>query len=146
MNQAGSSSYSERSRAREMLVQSLYQMQLTDHGKDELLSQFRNRPEYNKIDQQYFDELLVKIYDNWSDLQKKLEQYVDIPISQMDPVELAILILGYQELESQLDIPFRVIIDEAINLAKTFGSVDGFKYINAVLDRVVRKLRSSELQ
>ena len=93
MNQAGSSSYSERSRAREMLVQSLYQMQLTDHGKDELLSQFQDRPEYSKIDQQYFDELLVKIYDNWSDLQKKLEQYVDIPISQMDPVELAILIL-----------------------------------------------------
>jgi N utilization substance protein B len=119
---------------------------LTDHGKDELLSQFRDRPEYSKIDQQYFDELLVKIYDNWSDLQKSLEQYVNIPISQMDPVELAILILGYQELESQLDIPFRVIIDESINLAKTFGSVDGFKYINAVLDRVVRKLRSSELQ
>jgi N utilization substance protein B len=131
-----------RTQARIMLVQALYQMQLTDHDINELLSQCREREEYTKIDKRYFTKALRAIYKNSSEYQAEIELHLDRSLIQIDPIELSILLLGYYELEEQKDIDTAVIINEAVNLTKRFGSKDGHKYINAVLDRAGKTLRS----
>lgn len=138
---ARAESRGSRSRARELLVQALYQMQITGHGRSELMSQFRERPEYQRVDQDYFDEALRGILDQEPQLDQLLSELADRPTSQLDPVERGILLLGFYELRLQPDVPFRVIINEAVNLAKRFGALDGHKYVNAVLDRAAARIR-----
>jgi len=133
-----------RSRARELAVQALYQHQINERGVDELIGQFRERQEFNRVDQEYFEESLRNICGNSASLDKTILEFADRPLEQLDPVERAILLQGVHELKSRTDIPFRVVINEAVNLAKTFGSIDGHKYINAVLDRAAARLRPAD--
>jgi N utilization substance protein B len=130
-----------RSRARELLVQSLYQMQITGHGETELLSQFRDRPDYARVDQKYFDEALIAICRNTASIEKSIDKLADRPLSQLDPVERGILLLGFYELLEKPDVPFKVVINESVKIAKRFGAVDGHKYVNALLDRAAKELR-----
>jgi N utilization substance protein B len=133
-----------RRRARELIVQALYQKQLTGHDAVELMKQFKARDEYQRADTAYFDEMLPLICEEQAELQEKIAELADRPTSQLDPVELAVLLLGFFELGSRQDVPYRVVINESINLAKRFGAVDGHKYINAVLDKAANKLRPAE--
>ena len=130
-----------RSRARELLVQSLYQMQITGHGETELLSQFRDRPDYARVDQKYFDEALIAICRNTASIEQSIDKLADRPLSQLDPVERGILLLGFYELLEKPDVPFKVVINESVKIAKRFGAVDGHKYVNALLDRAAKELR-----
>ncbi len=130
-----------RSRARELIVQSLYQMQIAGHGEAELLSQFRERPDYKRVDQEYFDEVLTAICRNTEKIEKRIDKFADRPLSQLDPVERGILLLGFYELQEKPDVPFKVVINESVNIAKRFGATDGHKYINALLDRAAQELR-----
>lgn len=130
-----------RSRARELIVQSLYQMQITGTGEADLLAQFRERPDYARVDQPYFDEVLSGILRSSADIEASIDKFADRPISQLDPVERGILLLGVYELKEKPDVPFKVVINESVNIAKRFGAVDGHKYINALLDRAVREFR-----
>jgi N utilization substance protein B len=138
------SSPGPRGRARELLVQALYQMQLASHDKRELLAQFRERPEYERVDKEFFDEAVAAILDERTSLEEQLAQYVDRPLPQLDPVERGILLLGFYELQARVEIPYRVVINEAVNLTKRFGAVDGHKYVNAVLDRAAEQIRQDE--
>jgi N utilization substance protein B len=135
-----------RTRARELLVQALYQKQLAGHSCEELLEQFHLQAAYNRVDQAFFDESLPAIFEAESDLQKKIDELIDRPFEQLDPVEVAVLFIGVYELESRVDVPYRVVINEGVNLAKRFGALDGHKYINACLDRAAQSLRSNEVQ
>jgi len=133
-----------RSRARELIVQSLYQMQITGHSEAELLTQFRDRPDYESVDQEYFDEVLSAICRNTDTLEESIDNLADRPLSQLDPVERGILLLGFYELKEKPDVPYKVVINESVNIAKRFGAVDGHKYINALLDRAVKELRPDQ--
>lgn len=133
-----------RSRARELIVQALYQMQLTGHDADELAAQFQSRPDYNRVDRQYFDKVLAEVVNRRSELESIMAPFIDRPVEQLDPVEAGILLLGVHELDAMPDTPFRVVINEAVNLAKRFGAMDGHKYINAVLDRACKSLRPTD--
>ena len=135
-----------RTRARELLLQALYQKQIAGHESAELQSQFREQVAYQRVDQAYFDEALADICKSQSDLEKTIEPFVDRPLEQLDPVERGILLIGVYELRSRADVPFRVVINEGINLAKRFGATDGHKYINACLDVAAKSLRSDEVQ
>ncbi len=130
-----------RSRARDLIVQTLYQRQITGHDVVELLRQFHDRPDYDRVDQHYYDEVLKAICENTEAIEKGIDEIADRPLSQLDPVERAILLLGFYELQSKPDVPYKVVINESVNLAKRFGAVDGHKYINALLDRAVTTLR-----
>jgi len=130
-----------RSRARELIVQSLYQRQITGHSEAELLTQFRSRPNYERVDQKYFDEALSAICRITEQLEESIDKLADRPLSQLDPVERGILLLGFYELQEKPDVPFKVVINESVNIAKRFGAVDGHKYINALLDRAAKVLR-----
>jgi len=133
-----------RSRAREVLVQLLYQMQITGHDLRELRSQVKERKEYKSVDKQYFDEALAGIFGDIDAIEKSIDEFADRPLEQLDPTETSILLLGFYELQSVPDVPYRVVINEAVNLAKRFGAEDGYKYINALLDRASKKIRPEE--
>jgi len=139
-----STSSGKRSRARLLLVQSLYQLQVAGHDKAELLSQFHDRPEYERVDQEYFDEGLAAICDRRESLEENIGRFVDRPVDQLDPVERAILLLGFYEFESRQDVPYKAVINEAVNLAKRLGALDGHKYVNAVLDKAGKSIRDAE--
>jgi len=132
---------SARSRARELIVQSLYQQQITGHDVTELLRQFRERPEYERVDQAYYDEAMKAICVAATDLEKEIGAHADRPVEQLDPVERSILLLGFFELKSKPDVPYKVVINEAVNLTKRLGALDGHKYINALLDSAAKTLR-----
>ena len=135
-----------RTRARELLLQALYQKQLAGHDSAELIRQFHEQVAYERVDQEYFDEALPAICKFQEALEKKIGALIDRPLVQLDPVERGILLIGVYELENRVDVPFRVVINEAVNLAKRFGATDGYKYINACLDVAAQSLRSAEIQ
>ncbi len=135
-----------RTRARELMVQALYQKQIAAHSTSELVSQFHEQAAYERVDKTYFDEQFPAISNSQDELETKIDALIDRPLEQLDPVELAILLIGVYELESRIDIPYRVVINECINLAKRFGSIEGHKYINACLDLAAKSLREIEIQ
>jgi len=135
-----------RTRARELLLQALYQKQIAGHDCVELLSQFREQTAFERVDQVFFEESLQAICASQELLQQTIDTLIDRPREQLDPVELAILLIGIYELESRIDIPYRVVINEGVNLAKRFGAEDGHKYINACLDAAAQSLRAIEVQ
>ena len=146
MTKSSSKAAGARTRARELMVQALYQKQLADHSTSELMVQFHEQVAYERVDQEFFDEQLPAISNSQDELEQKIDGLIDRPLQQLDPVELAILLIGVYELESRIDIPFRVVINECVNLAKRFGSIEGHKYINACLDVAAKSFREIETQ
>ena len=135
-----------RTRARELMVQALYQKQIAGHATTELVAQFTEDPAYERIDQKFFDELFPEISNTQGDIEKKIDGLIDRPLEQLDPIELSILLIGVHELETRIDIPYKVVINEGVNLGKRFGAVDSHKYINACLDLAAQSLRKVEVQ
>lgn len=146
MSKAKSKGAGARTRARELMVQALYQKQLAGHTTSDLLEQFHLQAAYERVDKAFFDEQFPAISDSQAELEKKIDEVIDRPLEQLDPVELAILLIGVFELESRIDIPYRVVINECVNLAKRFASIEGHKYINACLDLAARSYREIEIQ
>jgi N utilization substance protein B len=144
MNNAASTG--ARTRARELLLQALYQKQLAGHPVAELLGQFHEQVAYKRVDHAFFDEALVAICASQAELETRIAGLIDRPLEQLDPVELGILLIGVFELENRIDVPFRVVINEGVNLAKRFGALDGHKYINACLDAAAQTLRTAEVR
>ena len=133
-----------RTRARELLVQALYQKQIAGHECTELLDQFHEQAAYERVDQAFFDEALPHICKSQPQLEQTIDGLIDRPLEQLDPIELSVLLIGVYELESRIDVPYKVVINEGVNLAKRFGALDGHKYINACLDVAAQSLRSVE--
>lgn len=134
----------ERGRTRGLLVQALYQWQLTGHDAGELARQFRERAEFARVDSNLFEELLGATVAARDELDGIVARYADRPREQLDPVELSIIYLGLIELKQFLETPYRVILNEAVRLARCFGAEDGHKYVNALLDRAAADLRAPE--
>ncbi len=145
MSKSSSSGAGARTRARELMVQALYQKQIAGHSTSELVAQFKEDVAYARVDQDFFDELFPTISNGQADLEKKIDGLIDRPLEQLDPIELSILLIGIHELEARMDIPYRVVINEGVNLAKRFGALDGHKYINACLDVAAQSLREIEV-
>jgi transcription antitermination protein NusB len=143
---SGAASSGARTRARELLLQALYQRQLAGHDCDELLEQFHTQAAYERVDQAFFDNALEAICATQAQLESRIDAFIDRPLGQLDPVELAILLIGVYELGSHGDVPYRVVINEGVNLARRFGATDGHKYINACLDVAAHEMRRAEIQ
>ncbi|MHB8473360.1 MAG: transcription antitermination factor NusB [Gammaproteobacteria bacterium] len=133
-----------RRRARRCAVQALYQWQLGGNALGEIEAQFRAEPDNQKADFDYFHELLHQVPAHIEELDAHLTPYLDRPVPEVDPVECAILRLCSYELAYRPDVPYRVVINEGIDLAKRYGADQGHKYINGVLDRLARVLRPVE--
>jgi N utilization substance protein B len=140
---AQKSSTRARQRARELLVKALYQWQIAGHGLAELDRQFSEDPDFARIDQLYFRELLAVVLDDVQALDILISRQAVRSIEQLDAVGRAILLLALAELKRRQDVPTKVIINEAVELAKRYGATDSFRFVNAVLDKSSRELRSS---
>jgi len=134
-----------RSRARQRAVQALYQWQMTAQNLGDIEAQFIADREMGKADLEFFHELLHQVPAQLDALDAELAGLADRPVEQIDPVERAILRMGTYELMHRLETPYRVVINEAVELAKTFGAEQGHKYVNSVLDKVARKVRAAEV-
>jgi N utilization substance protein B len=143
---AKASSSGARTRARELLVQALYQHQIAGHDARELLDQFHEQAAYLRAEQDMFDEWLPGILSDRDALEHEVESFLDRPLEQLDPIERAILLIGTFELKDHIEVPYRVVINEGVNLAKRFGAIDSHKYVNACLDRAAAKLRAIEVE
>ena len=133
-----------RSIARKLAMQALYQWQLTQQSAAEIKKQFLESEDSAGVDREHFEELVGSCIAQHEALAAKLQPFLDRPLDQLDPVEAAILMIGMYELQQRVDIPYRVVINEAVDLCKRFGATDAHKYINAVLDRAARELRAAE--
>ncbi|MGD8742169.1 MAG: transcription antitermination factor NusB [Granulosicoccaceae bacterium] len=135
-----------RSLARRNAVQAIYQWQLTGQDTAEVEGQFLAEHDMGKVDVAYFRELLREVPLHLHELDDHILPHINRSIDEIDPVERAILRLACYELEFRLDVPYRAIINEAIELAKTFGAEHGHKFVNGVLDKVAQKLRKMEIE
>ena len=135
-----------RRHARRALVQAIYQWQVAAHDADEIRAQFVDNGTLKKADKTFFDRCLHGIVAETDDLDTAFAPYLDRKVDELNQVERAILRAGTFELSACPDVPFKVVLDEYINLAKTFGAEDSYKYINGVLDRVARDFRAREMQ
>jgi len=134
----------KRSKARHHAVQAIYQWQVAGHDVSEVDSQFLDTEDLNSFEVDYFKDLLHGVPANLDVLDSELKHCVDRSIDSIDPVERAILRLGAYEMLRHPEVPYRVVINEAVELAKVFGAEQGHKYVNGVLDKLARLVRKAE--
>lgn len=137
---------SPRRRAREFALQGLYQWQISGNDEAAIEAHLADTAGFDKADRQFFTGLLRGVLAQQANLQEQLQAHLDRPFSELSPVEASVLLAGAYELANYPQTPYRVIINEAIELAKGFGGTDGHKYVNGVLDKLAAKLRPVEVE
>jgi N utilization substance protein B len=133
-----------RQKARHYAVQALYQHILADGTPASIEAEFRVDNDMTAVDVAYFHELLFKVVEQTDELDALFDQHIDRQLHELDPVSLAQLRLSTYELKSRIDVPWRVVIEEAVRLSKKFGPTDSYKYLNGVLDKLAHELRPAE--
>jgi N utilization substance protein B len=141
---SGALSHRARSLARRLALQALYQIQINPLPWRDVEQQFAVDPEADRVDRDYFRELIEAIAPNREALDLRLSGLCEIPPQELDPIEHAVLWLGLHELQSCPELPYRVALAEAVQLTKQFGATDGYKFVNAVLDRAAQESRPHE--
>jgi len=135
-----------RHKARRLATQALYAWQMSGQDLMEIDEQIRLDHDMSKIDEEYFAELLHKVPAHLQELDDHIRPLLDRDLDIVDPTERAILRLGAYEIAFRPDVPYKVVINEGVELAKVFGAEDGHKFINSILDGIARKLRSVEIK
>jgi N utilization substance protein B len=135
---------SKRHKTRRLAVQALYQWQMTQADVGEILTEFLAHHSAKTFDSEYFQQLVRGVIDKSNDLDISIQLYSPRPLAQIDPVERAVLRLAAYELLYSPELPFRVIINESLELAKTFGSIEGYKFVNGVIDPLAKHLRAQD--
>ncbi len=136
----------KRSQARHLAVQAIYQWQMAGQDVHEIVDQFLEEQDLDSFEIPYFQDLLAGVPVNLRELDELLKPALDRAIESVDPVERAVLRLGVYELRFKPEVPYRVVINEAVELAKVFGAEQGHKYVNGVLDQVAKKVRAAEIK
>lgn len=134
----------ERRRARQFAVQAIYQWQITQTGVTQIIEQFSVDQDMSKADVPYFKELLMGVVQRVASLDEKLSPYLSRKIEDVDMVDIAVLRLAMFELTYRTDVPPKVVLNEAIELAKDFATDESYKFVNGVLDKALRSLKLRE--
>ncbi|MEO0616797.1 MAG: transcription antitermination factor NusB [Pseudomonadota bacterium] len=134
----------KRSHTRALAMQAHYQQQLDGTSRGQLQTQFEERREYERVDTEYFATLLKESIRDVEALDAEIAERADRSFDQLNPVEIAILRVAITELRHHIEVPYRVVINEAVELAHRFGAEDGHKYVNAILDRAAAEHRAVE--
>ncbi|MCW8955704.1 MAG: transcription antitermination factor NusB [Gammaproteobacteria bacterium] len=135
-----------RSNARKKAMQALYQWSISGNELKDIEVQFQTEQDMSKVDTDYFHSLLFEVPKNISDLDHRLAPLMDRKNDELDPVEQAILRISTYELLHRLDVPYQVVINEAVDLALSFGADQSHKFVNGVLDTLARDLRKIEVE
>jgi N utilization substance protein B len=135
---------SPRHRARELALQGIYQWRITSGDEAQIEKQIHAEKNLGRYDKELFSKLLRGALGQHADIELLLAPHLDRPLAELSPVEFAVLLLGAFELSQHLEVPYKVVINEAVELAKTFGGTDGHKFVNGVLDKLAPQLRALE--
>lgn len=135
---------SPRHRAREFVVQGLYQWQVGNQDEASIETQAESVPGFDKVDRDLYRSLLQDVMRNGDKLRDLIAPYISRNWVEVSPIERCILMLATCELQDHIETPYRVVINEAIELAKTYGGTDGHKFVNGVLDKLAPQLRAAE--
>lgn len=136
----------DRRRARALAMQGLYQRHFSKSSITDIESEFIVDNDMSKVDTAYFRDLLRGVHREQAELDRLLEPFLDRPIHEVDAIELAIVRLGTYELKHRLDVPYKVVINEGIEMAKKFGGTEGHKFVNSLLDKLSHRLRLAEIR
>lgn len=126
-------------------MQALYQWQISRNALRDIEQQFRDEYDFSQVDLEFFQELLHQVPAQLGALEELITPHLDRQIKELTPIELSLLRMGTYELAHRIDVPFKVVINEAVSLAKKFGAAESHKYINGVLDNLAKQLRSVEV-
>lgn len=136
-----------RRKARHYAMQALYQWYMTEYPLAEIEAQFRTDYDFSSVDRDYFHDLVHQVPACLNDIESAFSPFlVERELAELDPIELALLRIGSYELLKRIDIPYKVVINEAVSLAKKFGAADSHKYINGVLDKLAHQVRQLEVK
>ncbi len=135
-----------RHRAREFALQGLYQWLLNNEDAGAIDAHIREAHGFGKADAEHFDGLLHGTIRDVTALREKLTPLIDRPLAELSPIEHAVLLIGAYELKNHIEIPYKVVINEAVELTKSFGGIDGHKYVNGVLDKLAAQMRDVEIK
>ena len=144
MSNSGKPQAALRTRARRLAMQALYQWDMSGNNLSEIEVQFLEDEDFSKADKDYFHELLHQVPARLDEVESAFTPYLDRSLKEIDPVERALLRLASYELLARVDIPYKVVINESVNLTKKFGAEQAYKYINGVLDKTAQALRAVE--
>lgn len=144
MNNVNKSDPKARRWARRFALQAVYQWQLSHNELSFIEAQFLKDDNIQRVDFPYFKDIFYGIAKNIEEINAIIAPHLDRPIEQIDPVELAIMRVAVYELLKRPDVPYRVAINEALELAKSFGATEGHKFVNGILDKVAKEIRAVE--
>jgi transcription antitermination protein NusB len=137
--------YSERGRSRRRALQAIYQWQMTGQKAQMIITQFFEEQDMSIADKDYFRDLMTGVERECASIDEVLSPHLDRPLELVDPIERAVLRLASYELKCRPDVPYKVVLNEAIDIAKDFGAEGGHTYVNGVLDKVLTHWRGVEL-
>ena len=138
-------SINQRKRARSMCVQALYKQLIAGGSAFDVEAEFITDHDMSKIDRDYFADLFHGVNTHKEQLDSDFSMYLDRAIEELTPIELVVLRQGAYELLHRLDVPYKVVINESVELAKSFGATDAHKYVNGILDKLAQKVRKMEM-
>ena len=136
----------ERRKARHYGMQALYQWLMAGAALTDIEAEFRSEYDFEHVDLEYFQALLHGVPAQVDELEALFQPLLDRSLDDLDPIERTLLRMGTWELEQRIDVPYKVVINEAVALAKKFGASESHKYINGVLDKAARQLRKVEIE
>jgi len=136
----------QRSLARRRAMQAIYQWQMTGNDLQEIEQQFLAEQDMSKVDMDFFHELLFEVPKSIEDLDGVVSGYMEASVEETDPIERAIIRLAVYELKKRLDVPYKVVINEAIVLAKAFGGDNSHTFVNGIIDKAAHDLRAAEIK
>ena len=132
-------------KARKLALQALYQWLMTGGDRCDIEAQFHAMNDMNKVDSAYFHKVLAGTIESHEEIENKMSPFLDRKVSDINPVELTVLRLSGFELLYCPEIPYKVVLDEAVTLSKSFGSQDGHRYVNGILNNLARQVREIEI-
>lgn len=136
---------SQRRRSRELVLQGLYQRQLSGNAPRAVHDDLAASPGFERADQAYFEELWAGVTADYDALVAQVAPHLDRKPAELSPIERAILVIGAWELARRAEIPYKVVINEAVELAKSYGATDGHRFVNGVLDKLAAEARAAEI-
>lgn len=140
----GKKKINNRRKSRELVMKSVYRGLVNDLDMTQIKKDIQEDPDFIRADQNLYEEILSGVFKNLKPLKAELESYIDRSYDELSPIELSIMYFSLYELKHSVSVPYKVVINEAVEIAKTFGGADGYKYINGILNQAAKKNRTKE--
>ena len=137
---------SNRRKSRELVMKSIYRGLVNQIDINQIKKDIQEDPDYIRADQDLYEEMLLGVFKNIDSLKQEIESYIDRSYEELSPIELSIIYFSLYELKYSVSVPYKVVINEAVEIAKTYGGADGYKYINGILNQAAKANRSNEVK